>query len=286
MNVINAITRSSKGNTPLAANSGGQKEAPTKSIQYVLVEKSEEPTEEPGEETKGSVAVSAAGPQAPSGEGLPLLRAAGLAGSIGVPALNSTMSLRHTFRWSCGLSGAGGTACTWSDLFYAYCAQISATTARPLISSLRLRKITIYYGNAASTLANSGMFRFDWNYLHSGGKAITKFPRSLGALGCKLVAIPPKQSVIGFWHTQQDDAIQPTDVVFYVQADSTSGSVSPALSWIIDIDMEFTLVDGNHGDTLSTSTTQTNNTGFGTQGTLAGSGTGYYSNPWGYQKGP
>jgi hypothetical protein len=204
--------------------------------------------------------------------------------SVVMPALVPTVVFRKVFRWYCTFGDNGSTITpTWLNMFRALSIQTSSTSATPLISSIRLRCVTIYYNNLASTAATTPLL-FKWMVDSAGNPAISKLPRSSGSIGVKMVNPAPKNSIISLWHTSADDLIVDTDPFCEINVGSgvTMPPTSP-LTCVIDIDCDYTLCDGYHLAKASF-TTATNTTLLMTQSNLTTGGTGSSSAfPLGYQ---
>lgn len=199
--------------------------------------------------------------------------------SFAMPALMPTLKLRKVFRYYGSSDGPFSVTPTWRDLFRVCSMQVTSTSAQPIISSLKLNCVTVYYNNQASTYAGPA-FSFRWLVDSVGNPAVTKLPKSSGSIGTKSVNRVPGKSALGFWHTSGDDLIVDTDPFCKIDV-AFEGLASAPLSLVIDIDMDFTIADGgNLADAAYT--TSTNTVGLSTSSNLTSTAVTPFR-PSGYQ---
>jgi hypothetical protein len=184
-----------------------------------------------------------------------------------LPQLITTMKVRHVFRYYCGTTtGTSSGLWKFGHLYNALGVATSSTLSFGLIGSWKLRKITAYYPNNASTTSSSDFFTLYWAASIPLGTAdVSMAPSEMGSLGSKLSLVPPKKSTLSMWQNGQSAAAASNCFIVI----STQGVV-------LDIDMEFTMVDLQYTSSSSTGTGL--NSGFGTSAVPNSSWT-----PVGYQ---
>jgi hypothetical protein len=150
-----------------------------------------------------------------------------------LPKLITTIKARHTFRYYCTTTTASSGLFKFGHFYNAIGLATSTTLSLGLIGSWRLHKVTAYYPNNASTTSSSDFFTLYWAASITLGTAdVSVAPSEMGSLGSMLTLVPPKKSTLAMWQNGQS-----------APAGNNCFIVISSQGVVLDIDLEFTMVD-------------------------------------------